>query len=184
MITRASRDRALVGGGRLFDVAESWREAGRRKIEPRAQPGRKKRKATLSLRFGTVTIKRPERCTDPTAPESLSLRLVEVREVDSQVAEPIHWLLLTTHGVEKAEDAWRIVGWYRERWHIEQIFRTLKRQGLKIESSQVTSAEALMKLAAMALVAAVRIMQLVLARDGGGGRPASDVLVSGPKRVE
>ena len=33
-----------------------------------------------------------------------------------------------------------------------------------------------MKLAAMALVAAVRIMQLVLARDGGGGRPASDVL--------
>ena len=176
MITRASRDRALVGGGRLFDVAESWREAGRRKIEPRAQPGRKKRKATLSLRFGTVTIKRPERCTDPTAPESLSLRLVEVREVDSQVAEPIHWLLLTTHGVEKAEDAWRIVGWYRERWHIEQIFRTLKRQGLNIESSQVTSAEALMKLAAMALVAAVRIMQLVLARDGGGGRPASDVL--------
>ncbi len=83
---------------------------------------------------------------------------------------------MTTHEVESAEDAWRIVGWYRQRWHIEQVFRTLKRQGLNIESSQLTSAEALMNLAAMALVAAIRIMQLVFARDGRLKRPASDVL--------
>ncbi len=181
VITRASRDRLLVNGSRLFEAAESWREAGRRTIELPAQPGRKKRKATLVLRFGTVNIRRPERCSDAAAPKSLTLRLVEVREVASPAGDPIHWWLLTTHEVESAEDAWRIVGWYRQRWHIEQVFRTLKRQGLNIESSQVTSAEALMNLAAMALVAAIRIMQLVFARDGRLERPASDVL--GPEFI-
>jgi IS4 transposase len=24
--------------------------------------------------------------------------------------------------------AWRVVGWYRQRWHIEQFFRTLKQR--------------------------------------------------------
>ena len=86
---------------------------------------------------------------------------------------------MTSHAVESVEDALRIIAWYRLRWHIEQIFRTLKRQGLDIESSQVASAAALIKLSAMAMVAAVHIMQLVLARDGTLDRPATDVIAPG-----
>ncbi len=182
LLTRASRDRALVGGGQLFSVADGWAEAGRFEVALRAQPAkkgqkaRKARRAALALRSGEVHIKRPQHSTDPNASASLTLRLVEVREVGAEVEEPIHWRLLTTHRVDSLDDARRIVDWYRQRWHIEQLFRTLKSQGLDVEASQICAAEALMNLAAMATVAAVRIMQLVLARDGSVVRPASDVM--------
>jgi len=176
LLIRASRDRALADGGRLFTVADGWPEAARAKVELRAQPGRAARTATLAVRFGAVTIKRPQRCRDRQAPEQLTLYLVDVREVDATVAEPIHWRLVTTHVVETVEMAWQIVAWYRQRWHIEQVFRTMKRQGLDLEASQVCNGKGLIKLAAMATVAAVRIMQLVLARDGTSERPATDVI--------
>ena len=57
-----------------------------------------------------------------------------------------------------------MIGWYRLRWHIEQLFRTLKRQGLGIEQSVMEDGEALEKLAVIALIAATITMQLVLAR--------------------
>lgn len=176
LINRASRDRALVGGGRLFRVADDWPEADRATVTLRAQPGRAKRIAHLAIRFGEVTIKRSQCCHDRKAPKQLTLRLVDVREVDATVAEPIHWRLLTTHVVQTIEMAWKIVAWYRQRWHIEQLFRTLKNQGLDLEASQVCDGQGLIKLAAMATVAAVRVMQLVLARDGTNQRPASDVV--------
>lgn len=176
LLTRACRDRCLLGGGRLFAVTQDWPARQRYHIDVRAQPGRAARSAMVDLRFGEVTIKRPQNCSDPAAPPCLTLRLVEVRECDPTVAEPIHWRLLTTHAVVTVADALQIVAWYRERWHIEQLFRTCKSQGLDIESSQVEAAEALFKLAALAVIAASRIMQLVRARDGSVKRPATDVV--------
>lgn len=176
LLTRACRDRALVGGGRLFTIAETWPVRHRFELDVRAQPGRAARVAQMELRFGEVTIKRPGNCSDPTAPRQLTLRLVEVKEVTATVAEPIHWRLLTTHAVTTVAQAQQIVGWYRQRWHMEQLFRTSKRQGLDLESSQVADVEALRKLAAIATIAAVKIMQLVHARAGTVDRPATDVV--------
>jgi hypothetical protein len=176
LLTRACRDRALVDGGRLFDIAESWPVRHQFELEVRAQPGRPARTAKIALRFGEVTIKRPGNCSDRNAARQLTLRLVEVREFDPTVEEPIHWRLLTTHAVMSVAQALQIVAWYRQRWHIEQLFRTCKSQGLDLESSQVEAAEALFNLAAIAMVAATKIMQLVLARDGTVDRPATDVV--------
>jgi len=178
LITRACRDRALVGGGRLFDITETWPVQYRFKLEVRAQPGRPARTTQVALRFGEVTIKRPGNCSDPAAPPQLVLRLVEVKELDPAVEEPIHWRLLTTHEVTTVAQALQIVAWYRQRWHIEQLFRTSKSQGLDLESSQVEAAEALFNLAAIAMIAATKIMQLVLARDGTVDRPATDVVAA------
>lgn len=176
LLTRACRDRALVGGGQLFTIAETWPVQHQFELEVRAQPGRPARTAKVELRFGKVTIKRPRHCSDPAASRQLTLRLVEVRELDPTVKEAIHWRLLTTHDVATVAQAFQIVAWYRERWHIEQLFRTSKSQGLDVESSQVEDAEALFKLAAIAMIAATKIMQLVLARDGTVDRPATDVV--------
>lgn len=178
LLTRACRDRALVGGGRLFDVAETWPVRHRFTLEVRAQPGRPARTADVAVRFGEITIKRPGNCSDPAAAHQLTLRLVEVRELDPAVEEPIHWRLLTTHAVTTVAQALQIVAWYRERWQIEQLFRTSKSQGLDLESSQVEAAEALSNLAAIAMIAATKIMQLVLARDGTVDRPATDVVAA------
>jgi hypothetical protein len=72
-----------------------------------------------------------------------------------------------------AAAAWRIVGWYRARWTIEQLFRILKTQGLTLENSQLTSAERLLKLAAIATRAAAVTLQLLQARDGRSAAAAS-----------
>jgi Transposase DDE domain len=176
LLTRACRDRALADGGRLFGIAETWPAQHHFELEVRAQPGRVVRTAKIALRFGEVTVKRPGNCSDPGAARQLTLRLVEVKELDPAVEEPIHWRLLTTHAVTTVAQALQIVAWYRERWHIEQLFRTSKSQGLDIESSQVEAAEALFKLAAIAMIAATKIMQLVLARDGTVDRPATDIV--------
>jgi hypothetical protein len=178
LLTRACRDRALVGGGRLFDITEAWPVRHRFELEVRAQPGRPARTARVAMRFGEVTIKRPSNCSDPAAAPQLTLRLVEVRELDPAVEELIHWRLLTTHSVTTVAQALRIVAWYRQRWHIEQLFRTSKSQGIDLESSQVEAAEALFNLAAIAMIAATKIMQLVLARDGTVDRPAIDIVAA------
>lgn len=176
LLTRACRDRALVGGGQLFGIAETWPVQHQFEFEVRAQPGRLARTAKVELRFGELTIKRPRHCSDPAAAHQLTLRLVEVREINPTVKEPILWRLLTTHDVTTVAQALQMVAWYRQRWHIEQLFRTSKSQGLDVESSQVEHAEALFKLAAIAMIAATKIMQLVLARAGTVDRPATDVV--------
>ena len=115
--------------------------------------------------------------------ETVKVSLVEVCEVDTPPgAEPVAWRLLTTHGVEDAAMAWRVVGWYRQRWHIEQFFRTLKQQGLQLEDSQLENAGRLIKLTAIAARAACTIMQLVQARDGRSGQDAS--IAFSPPEIE
>jgi Transposase DDE domain len=179
VLIRAQKDRKLASGQLLFAAAATWPGQGERLIELQPTPGRARRSARLELRFGPVELAQPRR-GERTAPPSVRLHLVEVRESDPpQDAEPVHWRLLTTHAVQDAAMAWQVVDWYRQRWHVEQVFRTMKRQGFGLEESQVVTGPALIRLAALVLVAAVRIMQLVLAREGTSGRPATDVVPAG-----
>ena len=142
-------------------------------MELSATPGRAARKATLSLRFGEVTILRPDGKDMKHLPKTVTLRLVEAVERDPPAGvEPIHWRLLTTHAVDDVAMAWQIVDWYRLRWIIEQLFRLMKSDGLRLEDSQLETADVLMKLTAIAAKAACVILQLVQARDGSS-EPAS-----------
>ena len=105
---------------------------------------------------------------------SVDLTVIEVVEVSPPAgAEPLHWRLLTTHEVADADAAWRIVGWYKKRWTIEQLFRLMKTEGLQLEDSRLETADRLLKLTAIAAKAAVITLQLVQARDGRSAEPAS-----------
>jgi hypothetical protein len=173
ILTRAMADRStLEGGGKLSSAPLQM--AGTAKVALRARPGRPARTARLVTRFGRVTLKRPANLARQEGlAGTVDVSLVEVCEADAPPgAEPILWWLLTTHGVEDAAMAWRVVGWYRQRWHIEQFFRTLKQQGLQLEDSQLEDAGRLIKLTAIAARAACTIMQLVQARDGRSGQDA------------
>jgi hypothetical protein len=175
LLTRAAQDRVLADGGCLFAVAAGFAECTRYEIDVPAKGRRPARRATVAVGFGVVSIKRPRNGADPRLPAHISLHVVDVREVDPPAGEkPVRWCLLTTHTVTHCTDALRIVGWYRRRWIIEQVFRTLKGQGLAIEESQILDPEVLAKLATAALIAAVRVMQLVHARDGTTGQVLAD----------
>ena len=173
ILTRAMADRSIKeGGGKLSSAPLQL--AGTASIALRARPGRPARTASLVTSFGLVTLKRPANLARLEGlAATVKVSLVEVREVDApRGAEPIAWRLLTTHAVADAAMAWRVVGWYRQRWHIEQFFRTLKQQGLQLEGSQLENAGRLIKLTAIAARAACTIMQLVQARDGRSGQDA------------
>lgn len=179
LLTRACRDRILATGGKLYAWIDAQPVQGCYCFETPARPGKRTaHRAQMSVRFGRVTIKRPASCPDKKAPAQIQLHVVEVKELPHSVVgkeAPIHWRLLTTHPVACVQDALQCVDWYRQRWNIEQLFRTLKKQGLDVESSQVETGAGLAKLACLALQAAVRTMQLTLARDGAGTAQAADV---------
>lgn len=177
LLIRAGQDRALLEGGRLFEAADAFPVAAKHTIEIPARPGgRAARTAEVAIGFGSVTIARPDHAPKDW-PSSVGMRLVTVREIAPPKGEkPIVWRLLTTHAVESLADAERIIGFYRRRWIIEQVFRTLKSQGFDIEESQVLDPATLIKLATATLIAAVRVMQLVMARDGTTGQSLSDAL--------
>jgi hypothetical protein len=180
LLTRAMKDRRTTQG-KLSNAV--LRSAGEAQVVLRAQPGRPERQARLETRFGTVSITRPAHGGADELPRIVNLTLVEVREIDPpDGAEPILWRLLTTHDVQDADGAWRIVGWYRQRWIIEQLFRTLKQQGLKLEDSQITDAERLVKLTAIAAKAACLTLQLVQARDGRSAQSAR--IAFSPSEIE
>jgi Transposase DDE domain len=176
-LTRAMKDRALVGGGALFATVAAAPVAGQREIElPARDPEHPKRTAKVELRYCEVEILRPQQERDPSLPPSVRLRVIEVRETDPPAGvEALHWRLLTTHTIANTDAAWEIVGWYQRRWVIEQMFRVMKSQGLQLEDSQIATAERLVKLAAVATKAACVDIQLTQGRDGEDRMPASNV---------
>src|SRR5271165_2197632 len=177
VLTRAMNDRRLAGGRLLYETMAELPKVGQRTIElPARDPGREARTPKLELRFGTVEIVRPHSEWDRSLARTVTLRAIDVREIDAtRGVEPLHWRLLTTHTIADAADAWCIVDWYRARWTIEQLFRILKSHGLQLEDSQVASAERLVKLAAAATKAACVDIQLTQERDGNARLPASTV---------
>jgi hypothetical protein len=179
LIVRAGHDRRLAEGERLFDAPSDWRGLGAMDVQvPPSRPGDPGRTARVSVRAGRVCIAKP-RHGAAIDPDTVTLTYLEVSETNPPTGKTaIRWRLLTTLPVAGEPDAFaaarEIVRLYRLRWRIEQLFRAMKSDGLALEETQVTQANRLFNLAAIALVAAVRIIQLVDAR-AGSSRPASDV---------
>jgi Transposase DDE domain len=172
VIARSMHDRKLANDTGLYAAGEAMMVVEQRAIVLPARAQRAERVAPLELRFGAVSLARPQSKFLRHLSESLPLTLVDVREVNPHAGmEPLHWRLLTTHPVANAEQAWRIVEWYKRRWLIEQFFRVLKTQGFRLEDSQIATADRLLKLVAIAAKATVITIQLVQARDGRGHQP-------------
>ena len=173
LLVRANHDRATLDHGKLFAALADAKET-RFTLDLPAAPGRAARTGRFVLRFGNVSIKRPDNVPNDLA-KGLDLTLVEAREVDPPPGQPAaHWRLLTTHRTADAAAARFIVGLYRKRWLIEELFRILKTRGFDIERVSIEDAP-FEVLAAAALVAAVCVLQLVQDRDGKGKRPIGDV---------
>jgi hypothetical protein len=174
VLTRSARDRKLVSGASLRKTVKALPPAGDIVRVIPAAPGRKERIATLELRFGAVEIKAPEGLPKAMA-KSLVLHALDVREVNAPARiKPVRWLLLTSHPINDLRRAGEIVDLYRSRWWIEQFFRTLKSAAFHIEESELGDPQAFMNFAGLASVAAVTVMQLVKARDGGSGQTIED----------
>ena len=180
LIVRAAQNRKLADDERLFDAPSDWRNFGNMDVfVPPKSPGDRGRTARVTVKAGRVCICKPRQGASPADPKTVMLTYVEVNEPDvPKGRERVTWRLLTTLPVVGESDelaaAQEIVRLYRLRWRIEQVFRAMKSDGLRIEETQVKTAHRLFNLTAIAIDGAARTIQLVDARDGST-RPATDV---------
>ena len=122
----------------------------------------KRRHETVRLEIAYAPVRVPPPTNDPRFADAppLTLWAVHVREADPPEGfEPIDWMLLSTEPVTDAASARRVIGIYECRWVIEEWHRALK-EGCRLEASQLKSADAIRRLAAVTSVVAVRLIQL------------------------
>jgi len=176
LLVRAAQNRALEDGTRLFAATADWPALGTQTVDiPPRRPGDRGRQAQVTLRADTVTLRHPRNARREGDAQSIEITLVEAIEEHPPAGQTaLHWRLLTTLPARSEAEAGEIVRLYRLRWRIEQTFRMLKSDGLRLEEAQTAEPHRLFNLAALATAAAVHIIQLVDARDGSS-RPASDV---------
>lgn len=176
ILIRSCQNRLLSDGGCLYERLAEQEVIGEYEILIAAdkRSGQEKRRARIEVRRVAVEIQAARSYQGEQT--SCRLQAIEAREVDvPEAVEPILWRLLTTHQVNDYEDACRMIGYYRQRWQIEQLFRTLKKQGLDIESSELESVESIQKLSILALEVAVRTLQLTAAREESGRQMIENV---------
>ena len=178
-VIRSKGDRRLANGESLATLSKTLPALGRYSID---LPGRSKTqkggRCQLEIRSAPVTLRRPDNIAVDAAAETLNLNVVYVDEVfdgTKKNVDPIRWVLLTSHPVSDFASAKRAVEYYRLRWTAEQVFRTMKSKGFKVEESQIESPFALIKLTIIALIASIRVLQLVHARNGESSLSANDV---------
>jgi hypothetical protein len=164
LLIRSSSNRCLANKDeKLYEKLKSQKVAGKIQVKIRGSKSRKKRIATLEVKFCKVEIKSPANKKNKT---SIALYAIQAKEIGTDTLnneDPILWRLLTTHKVESIETAIQCIEWYKNRWLIEELFRVIKTKGFCIESSQLGSGFAIKKLLAMTLDVAMEIMQLKLA---------------------
>ena len=161
---------------KLQQRIDQWEVQGAYKCDLPRTDKRSAHQALLEVKYGKVSLGRPEKTVSKHLPATLEVYVVEVKEHPSTVVnneQPVHWRLITSHVVEGMEDARKIILWYTKRWLIEQVFRLLKKQGLDLTESLAHKYETLSRLAVVGLIACVRVLQLMTARDNPDNTPAS-----------
>lgn len=168
-------DAAHPAAQHLFTVAASWEVQGERDLDLEASKTSKARTAHLAISSGMVRLL-PPRQQEKTDPRPIVVYVVRVWEPKPpEGVEGLSWLLLTSVPVQKGEQAWERVDWYRARWLVEDYHQGLK-TGCRIEGRQVQTYEGLRRLLGFLAPLAVRLLQLRAASRQDPQQPAVQVL--------
>lgn len=159
-LIRANQDRALVGGGHLWQTVRQAPMVGLLEFDLPANAQRSSRHVTQAVRVARVKLRPPYR-PDKKLPALEVTAVLAREEQPPSGVEPIEWLLLTDLAVESAEEAREIVQWYVCRWQIEVYFRILK-SGCRVEDLQLQERHRLEVALAFYLIVAWRVLYLIM----------------------
>lgn len=175
VLIRSSHDRQITGKQKMSSYLHSLPVMHRYPLAVAGdiRKGANKRIAGMGLKWFKTDLLKPRSCKDKELAKTLPVYVVETTELNKN--KGIHWRILTTHEVNSAQDALQIILWYKERWHIEQIHRLLKTEGFRIESSQLEQGWAIRKLTLLAMMATLRILQMMLAYQDDNEQPIEEV---------
>jgi hypothetical protein len=176
LVIRASWDRAVSAPERYVRATVEAQPVVEHLVlqVPRRGP-HPGRDATLSLRFGPLTL-RPPRHRPAEGLPAVALWAVQVREVEPpDGVEPIEWLLLTTVAVQTVADAIERIEWYACRWGIEVWHRILK-SGCRIEARQLATGERLQRCLTLYSIIAWRVFYATMLARAVPEMPCSVLL--------
>ncbi len=172
LLVRARHDRVLgERQPKLFATMSGGAPDGRIDVEidgltvrpksskKKARPSRRKRLANCELRFRRVTLPATETMEGAEPVTVSAVHIVETTPPEDE--DPVQWFLLTTLKLGTAKEAAEIVGFYLQRWRIEDFFRVLK-SGCRIEFLLFRTAERLQRAITINAVIAWRIMVMTL----------------------
>lgn len=163
-VVRARFDRKARADQRLWAWLGAQPAGGTEAVAVPARRAGKRahghRPAQLTVRYAPITVPAP--ANDPRYRVCAPIPLWAVQVVEENPPagfEPVEWMLLSTLPVTTPEEARLVIGYYRQRWQIEEWHRCLK-QGCALEQAQLKTGAALGRLAAVLGVVAVRLLQL------------------------
>lgn len=186
-LIRATSNRSVQGAdgehAYLWDYARAFAQCDEQRIvDVRASPATKDkpyrpaRQAKITVGYGKVTLCSPVNGKESRNRAPVQVFAVWVREQNPPAdAEPLEWLLLTSDPIITVEDAWLRVDWYKLRWTIEEYNKVLK-SGLCAQKQQYESRATYENWLAMALLVAVRLMEMNRQARVEPRKPASTVL--------
>lgn len=122
------------------------------------------RTALLHLRFAALSVPRPKITNawirEHAPAEPLLMWVVELEEFHPpEGVEPIRWVLLTSERVESVQQAQQIVGYYSQRWAIEEYHKALK-TGCRVEERYYETADRLERITGLLAIVAVQLLKL------------------------
>jgi hypothetical protein len=126
------------------------------------------RTLNLSLACSAVQVCPP--VNDPKHKGCEPLDASVLRVWDAQHA--VEWVLLFTGTLNSFEQAAHCVGWYEQRWSIEEFHKCLK-SGCRIEHSQLKQARAVQALLGFSSIVAVRLLALARLARARPDEPAA-----------
>ncbi len=92
--------------------------------------------------------------------KAISVNAILVREVNPPAgAEALQWRLLTDQPVETIQDVLRVVGYYEQRWTIED-FHKIWKTGCRVESRPLQDPETVERMLVITAAIGVRLIQL------------------------
>jgi len=158
---RARHNRRMAGDAvtYLWPTLRAQPCRGEYVLEVPAGPNRTARRATMSVRFATVTLRLRDKWTN--ACDKVSLHAVLATETSPvpDKEKRLEWMLLTTHPVEDFSDALTVVRGYSRRWSIEDFHRTWKTV-CGIKHTQLRTKDRIEKWAVMLATVAMRVERL------------------------
>lgn len=162
LLVRARTNRTLADKTKLFSCLPGSEAKGVYELQIDTKKNRKKRKATIEIRYKEIEIKRTTTASK-NAPLSLTLNLIEASEIGYEGKDKICWRLLTTIPVENFEIARLCIEWYSWRWTIEEVFKILKKEGYNIEASELEYASSVRKMTLMMMEVVIKLFLMRLA---------------------
>lgn len=176
LLVRARANRRLKDKSKLFSTLDGQPAQAfyMLNITEDKRRKRKKRTARMEVRYKEIELLRADSSSKDT-PKSIKMFLIEAKEADSKVTDPVCWRLLTTMSVTDNTTALRCIEWYCWRWMVEEIFRILKKEGFDIEASELEYGKSIRKLCLLMLDTILKLfmMQIAYAMPEDDGFPAA-----------